>query len=191
MNVDIIFYGISKLFCLINSMSCSRLKGVVIPSGFGATTQSKELECKNSNCLLIDLTSAVDLSLSNEDKEKLHKAKTSNDITSYNAIYYPIAKNWLQNLRQNFKDKRVILLASDYKLLKYIGVREITYLCPSQKFIDAQATKLNQIDANKVNQMKMAVMEIVKNKGMKSIIFSSFEDLQANLKDLLELRSKI
>lgn len=191
MNVEIIAYAVQKAFCLLNSMNCARLKGVVIPSGFGATTQSKELECKDSECMLIDFTSAVDLSLNTEQKERLQKAKQSNDLTSYNSIYYPIAKEWLENLRKNFKNKRVTLLASDYKLLKYVGVRDITYLCPSQKFLDNHCSRIAQIDPNKISQMRASVMDVIKNKGMKSLIFSGFDDLQNILKDILELRSKI
>jgi hypothetical protein len=176
---DIIRFIARKVFCLVMESTCSTLIGITIPKGMGATWSASNLQ--DPRGLVVDLVEAVNLSLTEEQTNRLNKAKETNQQSTYDSIFYPIAKQYVLNLRKSFKNKRLVLICSDHSLLKYCGVKEMHYFVPSNNFLTAV---IDQAEDRAKELIRKSVVNILMDKGNKAQVFANFEQLTAFLRDI-------
>lgn len=176
---DIIRFIARKVFCLVMNTSCSSVIGISIPKGFGATWSASNLT--DPRGIVVDLVEAVNLSLTAENAGRLQKAKDADQKSTYDSLFFPIAKSYVAGLRKSFPTKRIVLLSADHTLLKYCGVKEMHYYVPSNNFLTAVIEQAEEKDKELIRK---SVVGLLMDKGNKANVFANFEQLTAFLRDL-------
>lgn len=116
---------------VMKGIKCNGIYGVVLPKKCGKTELAKAFE--SDKYLILDLESSIKLHMTQEQLQKLQQLENNFEQTSYNSFYYPVAKEYIQNMKKNFKKKKIIVFHSDPELLEYVGITNTLYLCPNNK----------------------------------------------------------
>lgn len=180
---------LEKAFCLATATNwCGKIQGVVVPKAFGSTYTASNMSVRNG--LVVDLKSAVNLTIDAQTQERLDKCKSEGNETTYNSIYYPLCRHYVDKLtKEDFKNKNIVFLCDDHLLLKYVGIRKIHYFCPSQSFLNKVIE--NQENDNIKEMVRKSVNNILIDKGNKATIFNSFSELESFMRSIVGLVAKI
>jgi hypothetical protein len=179
---------IPRVFQFIANINCNRVIGVVLPKASGKSCVARDF-IKDKQTDIIDIESVVRLTIDNETLKKLDELKGKKEMTSYNTMFYPICKNYIDNIRKNFKNKKLIVLSSDRTLLKYCGTEKTFVFVPSNEFSNKIKASLEPdvsalFEANKT--------DILLNAGLEKInVFNDFNELAQLLGKILKLRYKL
>jgi hypothetical protein len=179
------------------NMNCGKLSGVVIPAGCGKTELCKSFQ--TNKYILLDLEAVLKLELTAEQLTKLDQFKAAGEMASYNNYYYPIAREYINSLRENFKHKNIIVFASDADLLAYCKVGKILQLAPSNKLFE-QTIVVDAItkavggaphqDAIK-DQLKAGRDSVIRAAGKSLKVYNDFGQLQDMIADKFRLKLKL
>lgn len=181
-----LFMPLVRIIRSIN-WNCGSVYGVCVPKRCGKTELIKSVE--SDRYILLDIEAVLQISLDEEHIQKLNKLKMNLELESYNAYYYPLAKQYLDNLRKDFKNKNIIVFASDPKLLRYCRVVKVVYCSPSNKLFN----KL--LSENPTEDMKQLLIRsrdvMIRLSGDKLKGYSTFEQLQQLVVEKFKLKAKI
>jgi hypothetical protein len=182
-------FVVEKLYCLaVGRNWCGNIQGVVVAKSFGSTYTASNMSVRNG--LVVDLKSAVNLTIDEKTQERLDRCKAEGNETTYNSIYYPLCRHYVDKLtKEDFKNKNIVFLSDDHLLLKYCGIRKIHYFCPSQAFLN-KVIENQDNDSNK-EMIRKSVNNILIDKGNKATIFNSFSELESFMRSIVGLVAKI
>lgn len=162
--------------------------GVVLPKKSGKTELTKCVE--NDTYMLLDLESSIRLHMNREQLDKLAQLEANFEVTSYNAFYYPLAKEYIQTLRRNFKKKKIIVFHSDPALLEYCHIYNVLYLTPNNKLFKEICEKAAG-NAELLKAITDSRDAVIKLAGNKLKAFGTFDILQQMVVDHYKLKPKL
>lgn len=181
--------NISDCIECIKSIDLIHNIGLVLGPGTGKSKLIENLKY-NDNYYFLD----IDQHISLED-EKLH-----NSYESINNIMDQQVRNLFQLGKTIYDDsieilnssqhsvKFVIILSSDYRLLKYLGIKKIFYFLPSQNLIN----QIKKENPNFNDEMYQKVkIDMYNRKENKINIYDSFSDLNTQVINLFNVQLKV
>ena len=180
---------ISRLFCILQGVNCSKVSCVLLPSGC-----SKSFICSNmmsrEESILLDLDSLSMLSLSKDQLDHLEKLKSEGSSNALALYLLPLYKQTLKDLRQKFKSKNIIIFTSEPQVLTYMKslINKRYVWVPSESFF---SVCLEKVDETAKKRMVSSRTSIISQFGRKSRIFSSWSDLGSQLGAELQLTQRV
>ena len=81
--------------------------------------------------------------------------------------------------------KKILLVSSDYRLLKYIKVSSISYFCPPRNLISK--VKINGVP----DSFEAVRQDLIERKSTKLVTYNSFEELQSHIIDLFGVGNRL
>ena len=162
-----------------------QVKGICIPPGMGKTTLVSSLSSEST--LLIDLDPELRASFSSEEQDKLSQSNSSN---LGNRLLYSKSREVLEQILEMVNStsksiKKILLVSSDYRLLKYIKVSSISYFCPSRNLI--AKVKINGVP----DSFESMRQDLIERKSSKLVTYNSFEELQSQVIDLFGVGNRL
>ena len=161
-------------------------KGILIPNGCGKTFLCNNLESTEYH--LLDLDNEAYNELDSDDKETL----ADKDQLAINRVVYTKSKKIITEVidilvgsSNNSKD--LLLLSSDYRLLKYNGCNHITYFMPSEMLV----TELRKNQNFNFKKFETCKNDLLKRKCDKLVIYNSMEELAKLVCDKFNCKLKI
>lgn len=124
--------------------------------------------------LFIDLDQEIYKTLNLEEREKQPMYIGDSQVSCYSSCYYEKGMDVLDRLSNMVKNKEIVLLSSDYLLLKQICKCKIHYWIPSiaySSFIRASQGFDNNLFTTSLNQMKQ-------NKLQKLEVYNTSHELE-------------
>lgn len=181
---------LSPLVALLSKVKCrfSRVNGIVIPRKSGKTHLAKVLEKKNY--IILDIENSVKLHISNDELRKLEELQNSHETQSYNNYYFPICRKFFNQLQKDFKHKSFLVLSSDPELLKYLGVKNILYLTPSNKLYNQIIQNMSLDEVGK-RLLQASRDTIIQSSGKHLTAYDTFENLIQIVSNKFGLHYKI
>lgn len=154
--------------------------GAVIPHGCSKTTICNKVE--SNDTLMLDMDQEVFSELNVEEKSKVERLiqEHSNRL---NAVLSPKANTVLSQVKQSLNKniKRIIILSSDYNLLKLLNVPKIKYYMASKDLWESIVSKMKN-DQTKARFLEYSIYlhdQLKKDKESKLQIFKSLDELQS------------
>lgn len=184
-----VFNIVRQLFCLAQGANCNSKVGLLLPKGFGKTHLSQSLQSKNKDTILLDIESLVSMSLTDEQRTTLNNLQRSQEYQNIKLFMLPIMKAFLTDIRTKFKKSGMIIFTSSPEALSHMEVRTKLVYVPSQSFFDDVLSKIP--DEQKKKVMTNSRNEIISQYGSKARIFSSFQDLERQISEEMDLSPKI
>lgn len=128
----------------------------------------------SENYLFIDLDQEIFKTLNLDEREKQPMYIGETQVSCYSACYYEKGMDVLERLSSMVKNKEIVLLSSDYLLLKAICKCKIHYWIPSiayTSFIRGTQGFDNNLFNTSINQMKQ-------NKLQKVQVYNTAHELE-------------
>jgi hypothetical protein len=182
---------IPKLIQLFQRYRYRRLRGVVIPSGCGKSTLCSSFSSADKHTILLDLEEAVRLSLDNETLIKLDKLKATNQIASYNSLFYYKCKEYVKTQRENYPKKSYVLFSSDRELLKFVGcpTQTLIVISPSNQFFERIIADYDEVKKTVATQSRQNILLEVRKEDL--LVYNSFQELDSLLSSTLKIKHNI
>lgn len=180
---------IKGLFCIASNINCGKKVGILLPRGCGKTHLSQSLQSKEKSTILLDIESLVNMSLSDEQRNTLSNLQRSQEYQNIKLFLLPIWREFLKDLMGKFKHSSVMIFCSSPEALSHLDVSRKEVFIPSQSFFDEIISKIS--DPAKQKSMVNSRNEIISAYGSKAKIFSSYQDLERQISDDLQLTPKI
>lgn len=182
---------IPKLIQLIQKYRFRKLRGVVLPSGCGKSTLCSSFSSVNKHTILLDLEEAVRLSLDNETLGKLDKLKETNQIASYNSLFYYKCKEYVMSQRQQYPKKSYVLFSSDRELLKFVGCPTSTMIVisPSNQFFERIVMDYDETKKAVATQSRQSLLLEARKEDL--LVYNSFQELDNLLSSALKIKHNI
>lgn len=182
---------IPKLIQLIQKYRFRKLRGVVLPSGCGKSTLCSSFSSVNKHTILLDLEEAVRLSLDNETLSKLDKLKDTNQIASYNSLFYYKCKEYVKTQREQYSKMSYVIFSSDRELLKFIGCPTSTMIVvsPSNQFFERIVADYDETKKAVATQSRQNILLEVRKEDL--LVYNSFQELDNLLSSALKIKHNI
>lgn len=170
----IMSFALLAIVNAIQGLRAHKLRGIVAP--LGKTTLAQKLS--DDSCYIIDL----DAYLSENHKEF---EKYKNEPSQFVLQMYALARSYVKQITNNFRNKKIVLCSSSYDLLVQLGVREkrIWAFVPSQELVDKQLMSEEQ-----KKQLERAKYYIATHNVRKYYVFSEFREMYEKVREKLGLR---
>ena len=157
----------------IKNFGCRNFYGLLMP--IGKSHLSKLLN-DNPNVIILDIENKI---------QKLNQSKEL-EISEF-----PTFKNFFQEFKQSFKRSKILVLSSNYNLLKYIGIRRDKIMCyvPSESFLNEV---LLEYEGDK-ELFKLNRIKLISKFGNteKMIYYNSFTELEQIIKLEYNIKNKL
>lgn len=182
---------VPKLIQLLQKYRLRKLRGVVLPSGCGKSTLCSSFSSVDKHTILLDLEEAVRLSLDNETLSKLDKLKDTNQIASYNSLFYYKCKEYVKTQREQYPKKSYVLFSSDRELLKFVGCPTSTMIVvsPSNQFFERIVADYEDIKKTVATQSRQNILLEVRKEDL--LVYNSFQELDNLLSSALKIKHNI
>jgi hypothetical protein len=164
--------GISNLFQGL--VYRYKLSGIVISPQGGKTYTMSHLS--SADTIFIDLDPEVWNAL--DDDEKV-ASKSINSSLKVNRILFQKAKEVVRDIVEMIEGtsksiKKVCFLSADYRLLKYLGVPNITYTIGASSYYESI-----EIPEDRKRDIAAYKDDITRNKGNKLVVYTSLNELMS------------
>ena len=168
---------------LKSGVKCGQMIAIVIPRFSG---KSQFINSVNStNYLLLDLEENVTLEMTEVERTKLQGLIGN---ASYNLHYFPICRDYLKKIRDNHKNKAILVFCSDMELVKYLGISKIYAYAPSNQLSERIKADLPEADRAKYEQSRLELL--IHNKE-KMFSFNDFNQLTQSIINKFKLTMKL
>ena len=174
---------------MASKINCGRKIGVLLPQGFGKSTVCQKLNSQNKNQILCDLESLAKINLTQEQKDNIDALSRSQQYQNIKLFLLPIWRDFLKDLMTKFKHQNVIIFSSSVEAFSYLEVKTKEVYVPSQAFFETTLATIQ--DESKRKAMTSSRNEIITAFSTKVKVFSSFQDLEKQLSEDLNLTQKI
>ncbi len=175
-------FGVFKF--LFKRIKCPQIVAVCVPRFSGKSTFINSVS--SNEYLLLDLEANVKLVMTDEERNQLQSLQGN---PSYDLHYKPIAKKYLDRIREEHKGKSILIFVSSLELAEYCGIKKVFTYVPSQTLSDQIKTQLNGENQRIFETCKNQLMCQLKPKQLNT--FDTFLNLASQLKDKFKLVSKL
>jgi len=175
-----IVLGLSKMF---KGIACNRIVGLAIPAKAGKSVLADNISVAD-NWLILDVERLIELSMTQEESDRLAKLKGT---SSYQIHAYPLYKKYYLDILKAHKNRNIIVLASDLKLLDYLGIKKTFTFVPNNKLSDCIAKSLDEASAKLFTDTRL---ELLANTN-KYITYDGFDKLADLLATKFKLQTKL
>lgn len=143
--------------------------GVIIPQKSGKSSFVSQIS--SSKYCLIDLDENIKVVLSSEEQAKIDKLNE----TSRKLHLFPLAKKYVKELRQQHRDKKLIILSSSLELVEYCGIhkKDIYNFSPSNTLSEHIKCQLSEEQKASFEHSKLELVL----RADSLITYNSFDDL--------------
>jgi hypothetical protein len=174
--------AIVKLLKRIRVQSPKTITFLIMPRCKTFITEFLEGSNIHSNLMVIDFDSKTENVLLNQDFEynKLLNVVSNNK----NELLLPIQYKSLLNLKQNFREKSIVVISSNINLSVYTSLRmptEINVFIPSPKYY---TILLNNISDDETKKMFFNDYNSIILSKHKYDVYTSLEDIREKVKEL-------
>ena len=166
-----------------NGVKCGQMIAIVIPRFSGKSTFINSVN--STNYLLLDLEENVTLEMTDAERAKLGGLVGN---ASYNLHYFPICRDYLKKIRDNHKNKAILVFCSDMELVKYLGIPKVYAYAPSNQLSERIKTNLPEAERAKYDQSRLELL--IHNKE-KMISFNDFNTLTQSVINKFHLTMKL
>lgn len=168
---------------MFKSIKCNRIFGICVPCKAGKSLFIDSISVSD-NYLLLDLERNLELTMTQEDAQRLNALKGT---ASYQIHAYPIYKRYYEEIIKNYRNKAIIVFCSDLRLMAYLGIKKTYTFIPSNTLSDAIRANLDEHDAKLFTDSRLELLLNAK----KMISYSSFDELQKALQAKFKLQVKL
>lgn len=187
--------GIEALSCLVGPViglvklvfkksKCPQIVAVCVPRFSGKSTFINSVS--SNDYLLLDLEANVKLVMTDEEKTQLQSLQGN---PSYDLHYKPIAKKYLDKIREEHKGKSIIVFVSSLELCKYCGIKKVHTFIPSQSLTEQIKGQANGENQRAFEACRNQLLCQLKPKQLNT--YDTFLNLAQQLKDKFNLVSKL
>ena len=149
---------------------------IVVPNKCGKSRLLNSLDVNYKNkYIFCDIGSDVWNSLSDSQKGTINTFKNRNEYNNLQLFVLPLYRDYMNNLKQKFPEKRVCFLFNDISLPKLLGIKWFLYIIPSQNYLD-EILKTVSGEPNQ-KEVRESVNKIIQLKGDKVQIVNTFDDM--------------
>ena len=176
--------GVLKLVMFLSTLNKRKVYGLCMSASSGKTTLVKNLRADGVRP--IDLEEyTLRLFLSEEERKIVDRLKNE-DINQYECFFEPKCKKYVEELKKNYPNEKLVVVASSVRLLQACGCTNIRYYAPAQSLFNTIRETVEDNDIT--NNIISGRMRLVSDAGKKLMLFSSFEGLSTDVKKWLKLK---
>lgn len=175
-----VLLALSKMF---KGIVCNRIVGLAIPAKAGKSVLSDNIST-HENWLILDVERLIELSMTKEEAERLSHIKGT---SSYQIHAYPMYKKYYLDILKSHKNRNIIVMASDLRLLDYLGIKKTYTFVPNNKLADAISKTLDEDNCKLFNDTRLDLLANTKN----YITYEGFDKLGELLVEKFKLRTKL
>ena len=170
----ILSLGVIGLINCVKGFRRQKMRGVVVP--IGKTMLCSKLS--DDSCYIIDLDAYLQ-----ENHKEFDKYK--HEPSQFVLQMYGLAKAYVKQIANNFKNKKIVLCSSSYDLLVQLGVREKRIWCfiPSQELVE----KLPASEEQK-KWLERAKYYVATHDVRKYYVINDFKEMYDKVREKLRLR---
>lgn len=174
-----IILGLSKVF---KNIVCSRIVGLAIPAKAGKTVLSDAIS--TNEWLILDVERLIELAMTKEESDRLVHIKGT---ASYQIHAYPIYRRYYVDLLKAHKGRNIIVMASDLKLLAYLGIKKTYTFVPDNKLADAVMKSMDEEASKLFVDTRLELLANTRD----YITYRGFDDLRDLVVDKFKLQTKL
>jgi hypothetical protein len=181
--------GVSMLVRMLKKKClCNKVLGIIVPSKAGTTQLVNSLNLTD-DCVILDLAENIKLTLNEKELEMFNTLNRQSP--SYMIHILPLYKRYFEQIKKDFKGKRIILVSSNSKEIEYCGVNKklIHSFVPNSEF-----TKIigDNLPEDQKVMFEASRLELLLNaKEANRSVFKSFDDLKEKIVAKYKLSVKI
>lgn len=177
------FVRLLKKKCL-----CNKILGIVVPSKAG-TTQLINSLALTDEVVILDLAENIKLTLNDKELEMFNTLNRQSP--SYMIHVMPLYKRYFEQIKKDFKGKRILLVSSNSKEIEYCGIakKKIHSFVPNSDFTKIISDNLPE---EQKQIFEASRLELLLNaKERQRTVFKSFDDLKEKIVAKYKLSVKI
>jgi hypothetical protein len=181
--------GMSMLVKMLKKKClCNKIVGIVVPSKSGTTQLVNSLNLTDES-IVLDLSENIKLTLNEKELEMFNTINRQSP--SYMIHILPLYKRYFEQIKKDFKGRRIILVSSNSKELEYCGIAKklIHSFVPNSEFTKIIADNLPE---EQRAMFEASRLELLLNaKERQRSVFKSFDDLKEKIVAKYKLSVKI